>query len=88
MREQQHLYQLGMGYFLDSDNYYKGVIQALHAGAASYLLLNPGGGPVGIGATVPRSVFSIVSPNVTGPTAPQITVCEGSNLPRRDTSWA
>ena len=28
---------------------------------------------------MPRSVFSIVSPNVTGPTAPQITVCEGSN---------
>ena len=45
-----------MGYYLDTGTgIYKGVIQAQNAGAGSALLLNPNGGPVGIGIAAPTS---------------------------------
>src|SRR4030095_512626 len=46
-------YQLGLGYYPDLSAGYVGVIQAIQANAGSRLIINPGGGHVGINKYVP-----------------------------------
>jgi len=47
-------YRLNLGYYFDTAlTYYQGVIQALNSGAGTGLLLNPGGGNVGVNSVVP-----------------------------------
>lgn len=44
-------YRLQLGFFPDTDSQWKGVVQAFSGGGGSALLLNPVGGPIGIGKT-------------------------------------
>ena len=63
-------YQLRLGYYLAGSGFYKGVIQAIHAGSgpSSALLLNPGGGNIGVGGvTSPAYGIDVTGDvNVTG----------------------
>jgi len=51
-------YRLNLGYEVDGP--YKGVIDAQSGGSGTALLINPSGGNVGIGTTVPTSKLTIV----------------------------
>jgi hypothetical protein len=61
-------YRLSLGFCLFSA--YSGVIHATDAGAGSPLLLNPSGGNVGIGVTIPRVPLHVGSSAVSIPAPP------------------